>query len=102
MKRILAQEDLNTRISTLRKVLREGNRLATDLNKKLSPLRKSLREGKRSTIELQSLQRVQEQFDNLIKQMIQAKMLLTGFELGGDDAYYEESGQTSELDMDSF
>jgi CHASE3 domain sensor protein len=52
--------------------------------------RKPLREGERSTIDLQALQKVQEQFDNLIKQMTKAKILLAGLEIGGDDAYYEE------------
>jgi predicted DNA-binding antitoxin AbrB/MazE fold protein len=87
---MLVKEDLNTRVRTLGKILREGNRLAVDLNKKLSPLKKLLREGERSIIDIQALQKVQEQFDSPIKQMTQAKMLLAGFEIGGDDPYYEE------------
>jgi predicted DNA-binding antitoxin AbrB/MazE fold protein len=90
LKRILVKDNLNTRINSLEELIREGNRVSVDLNKKIKLQRKLFREGERSTIEIRSLQRVQEQFDNLIKQMIQAKMLLTGFEMGGDDAYYEE------------
>jgi hypothetical protein len=82
--------DLNTKISSLRKLLREENRLATDLNKQITSSRKTLREGERSTIDIQALQKVQEQFDGLIKEMLTAKVLLAGLEIGGDDAYYEE------------
>jgi hypothetical protein len=85
--------DLNTKISALRKLTREGNRLAVDLNTKITSSRKPLREGERSTIDIQALQKVQEQFDGLIKQMLTAKVLLAGLEIGGDDAYYEEYGK---------
>jgi hypothetical protein len=89
--------DLNTKISSLKKLLREGNRLATDLNKKINSSRKLLREEERSIIDLQALQKVQEQFDGLIKEMLTAKVLLAGLEIGGDDAYYEEyEKETSE------
>jgi hypothetical protein len=44
---------------------------------------------------LQALQKVQEQFDNLIKQMTKAKILLAGLEIGGDDACYEEYEKTT-------
>jgi hypothetical protein len=123
MKRILVKESLNARINSLRKPFREGNGLAADLNKRLSSLRKllregnrlaaglgarinflrkSLREGERSATNLQALQEVQEQFDSLIKQMAQAKILLAGIEIGGDDAYYEEYekeiSETSEIE----
>jgi hypothetical protein len=89
--------DLNTKIRSLRKLLREGNRLAADLHTKITSSRKPLREGERSTIDLQALQKVQEQFDSLIKEMLTAKVLLAGLEIGGDDAYYEEyENKTSE------
>jgi hypothetical protein len=42
---------------------------------------------------LQALQKVQEQFDGLIKEMLTAKILLAGIETGSDDAYYEEYGK---------
>jgi hypothetical protein len=89
------KEDLNMRINTLRIFLREGNRLVLDLNKNINRKRKLFREEKRSTIELQALQKVQEQFDSLIEEMMRAKMLLTGFEMGGNDAYYEEHEETT-------
>jgi hypothetical protein len=93
--------DLNTKISSLRKLLREGNRLATDLNTKINSSRKPLREGERSILELQALQKIQEQFDSLIKEMLTAKVLLGGLEIGGDDAYYEkyenETSETGEI-----
>jgi predicted DNA-binding antitoxin AbrB/MazE fold protein len=102
MKRILVKDNLNTRISSLGKLIREGNRLIVDLNKKINPLKKYLREGERSVIDLQALQKVQEQFDNFIKQMIEAKVLLAGLEIGGDDAYYEdyerETSETGEIE----
>jgi hypothetical protein len=76
MKRVLVKENLNTRVNSLRKPLREGER---------------------STIDLQALLKVQEQFDDLIKKMMQAKVLLAGLEIGGDDAYYSEhEKETSE------
>jgi SMC interacting uncharacterized protein involved in chromosome segregation len=94
-------DDLNTRVSSLRKLVREGNRMAVDLNKRSSFLKKSLREGERSTIDLEALQKVQEQFDGFIRQMIEAKVLLAGLEIGGDDAYYEdyerETRETGEI-----
>jgi CHASE3 domain sensor protein len=68
-----------------------------NLNTRIDSLRKTLREGERSTVDLQALQKVQEQFDDLIKKMTQAKILLAGLEIGGDDAYYEEyEKETSE------
>jgi hypothetical protein len=85
--------DLNARISSLRELLREGNRLVAGLNKKISFQRKPLREEERSAIDLQALQKVQEQLDGLIKEMLTAKLLLAGLEIGGDDAYYEEYGK---------
>lgn len=112
MKRILVKENLNTRISSLRKSLREGNRLAvalnkkidtlkklfregnrlaTDLNKKLSPLRKSLREGDRSEVDLKALKEVQNQIDNLIGLMTNTKLLLAELAIGGDEAWAENS-----------
>jgi hypothetical protein len=94
--------DLNTKISSLKKLLREGNRLAADLNKKINSSRKLLREGERSAIDIQALQKVQEQFDGLIKEMLTAKVLLAGLEIGGDDAYYEKyekgTSETGEIE----
>jgi phosphomevalonate kinase len=91
--------DLNTKISSLRKLLREGNRLTTDLNKKINSSRRHLREEERSIIDIQALQKVQEQFDSLIKEMLTTKVLLAGFEIGGDDAYYEEyETETGEIE----
>jgi predicted RNase H-like nuclease (RuvC/YqgF family) len=89
--------DLNTRISSLRRLLREGNGIASDLNKKISSQRKSLREEERPAIDIQALQKVQEQFDSLIKEMLTAKVLLAGIEVGSDDVYYEKyGGETTE------
>jgi hypothetical protein len=89
--------NLNIKISSLWKLLREGNRLAADLNKKIKSSRKHLREEEWSIIDIQALQKVQEQFDSLIKEMLTAKVLLAGLEIGGDDAYYEEyEKETSE------
>jgi hypothetical protein len=85
--------DLNTKISSLRKLVREGNRLAAGLNKKINSPGKLFREGERSAIDIQALQKVQEQFDSLIKEMTTAKLLLSGLEIGADDAYYEEYGK---------
>jgi hypothetical protein len=112
MKRKLVKEDLNTRTSsprkslregnglvaginkrtdTLRKLFREGNRLATDLNKKIGPPGKSLREGNRSEPDLKSLKDVQSQIDNLIGLMINTKLLLAELSIGGDEVWAENS-----------
>jgi hypothetical protein len=90
MKRTIVKESLDTRIRSLGKLVREGNRMAVDLNRRMGFLKKSLREGERSLIGLEALQKVQEQFDGFIRQMIEAKVLLAGLEIGGDDAYYED------------
>jgi phosphomevalonate kinase len=95
-------DDLDKRVSSLRKLLREGNNLVVDLNTKIKFIKKSLREGERSTIDLQALKEVQKQFDSFIRQMIEAKVLLAGLEIGGDDAYYEnyekEINETGEIE----
>jgi hypothetical protein len=91
--------DLNTKTSSLIKLLREGNRLAADLNTKINSSKKHLREEERSAIDLQALQKIKEQFDGLIKEMLKAKVLLVGLAIGGDDAYYEEyEKETSEIE----
>jgi hypothetical protein len=84
--------DLNTKISSLRKLLRESIRLAGDLNKKINSSRRPLREEERSVLDLQALQKVQEQFDSLIKEMLTAKVLLAGIGTGSDDVCYEKYG----------
>jgi hypothetical protein len=102
MKRILVIENSTKGTNSPRKSLREGNRLAADLNTKICSPRKPLREEERSTIDIQALQKVQEQFDGLIKEMMTAKVLLAGLEIGGDDAYYEEyekeASETGEME----
>jgi CHASE3 domain sensor protein len=71
-------------------------------NKNITSQRKPLWEGERSTIDIQALQKAQEQFDGFIKEMLTAKVLLAGLEIGGDDAYYEEyakaANETGEIE----
>jgi phosphomevalonate kinase len=93
MKRILVKENLNTRISSLRKLFREGNRLATDLNKRIHSLRKPLREGERSETDLEALYVVQTQLDSLIEELIATKVTIAGLSIGGDDVYVNNSAQ---------
>jgi hypothetical protein len=70
MKRKLVKENLNTRINSLRKPLREGNRSAVDLK---------------------ALKDVQSQFDNLIGLMTNTKLLLAELAIGGDEVWAENS-----------
>jgi hypothetical protein len=70
MKRKLVRENLNTRISSLRKSLREGNRSAVDLR---------------------ALKDVQSQIDNLIRLMTNTKLLLAELAIGGDEVWAENS-----------
>jgi hypothetical protein len=93
MKRILVEENLNTRINTLRKLFREGGRLATDLNKRINFLGKSLREGKRSETDLEALHDVQTQIGSLIEELISTKLTITGLSIGGDDVYADNSAK---------
>jgi chromosome segregation ATPase len=79
--------DLNKRVKTLKKLLREGNRLAVDLNKRINFLGKSLREGERSETDLKALHDVQTQIDSLIEELISTKLTITGLSIGGDDVY---------------
>jgi Mg2+ and Co2+ transporter CorA len=95
MKRILVKENLNTRISSLRKLLREGNRLAVDLKKRINFLRKSLREGERSETDLEALHDVQTQVDSLIEELISTKAILAGLAIGGDDVYADYNARVS-------
>jgi hypothetical protein len=88
MKRILVKEGLNARTNSLGKLLREDSGLTADLNKRIIFLRKSLREGERSEQDIEALKDIQNQFDCLIGQMMKNKLLLAGYEIGGDDAYY--------------
>jgi hypothetical protein len=70
MKRKLMKENLNTRISSLRKSLREGNRSAADLK---------------------ALKDVQSQIDNLTGLMTNTKLLLAELSIGGDEVWAENS-----------
>jgi hypothetical protein len=70
MKRKLVKENLNTRIN--------------------SP-RKSLREGDRSAVDLKALKDVQASFDNLIGLMTNTKLLLAELSIGGDEVWAENS-----------
>jgi hypothetical protein len=99
MKRILVKENPYGGINSPTKSLREGNGLATDLNKRINSSRRPLREEERSMIDLQALEKVQEQFDSLIKEMLTAKISLAGIGVGSDDVYYEKyGGETNEID----
>jgi hypothetical protein len=91
MKRILVEESLNTRIKTLRKLLREGNRLANDLNKRIKFPWKPLREAERSETDLEALHVVQTQLDSLIEELIAAKVTIAGLSIGGDNVYTSNS-----------
>jgi ADP-dependent phosphofructokinase/glucokinase len=91
MKRKLVKENLNTRLNSLRKQLREGNGLVVGLNKKIDALRKLFREGNRSTVDLKALKDVQSQFDNLIGLMTNTKLLLAELAIGGDEVWAENS-----------
>jgi hypothetical protein len=95
MKRILVKENLNTRISCLRKLFREGTRLATDLNKRLIFLGKSLREGTRSEMDLMALHDVQTQIDSLIEELMTAKLTLAGLSIGADDVSANSRARTT-------
>jgi hypothetical protein len=95
MKRILVKESLNTRISCLRKLFREGNRMATDLNRRLSFLGKLFREGERSEMDLQALHDVQTQIDSLIEELMTAKITLAGLSIGADDVSVNSGARTT-------
>jgi Mg2+ and Co2+ transporter CorA len=89
------KENLNTRISSLRKLFREGNRLTTDLNKRINFLGKSLREGKRSEKDLKALHDVQTQINSLIEELISIKLTITGLSIGGDDVYTSNNAKVT-------
>jgi hypothetical protein len=91
MKRILVKDNLNTKISSLRKLLREGNRLAVDLNKRIKLPRKPLREGERSETDLEALHVIQTRLDSLIEELIATKVTIAGLSIEGDTVYADNS-----------
>jgi hypothetical protein len=62
-----------------------------DLNARLNSLRKQLREGNRSAVDLRALKEVQGQIDNLIGLMTNTKLLLAELAIGGDEVWAENS-----------
>jgi hypothetical protein len=99
MKRILVKENLNTRIGSLRKLIREGNRLAVDLNKRISFLGKSLREGERSETDLEALHVVQTQIDSLIEELIATKVTIAGLSIRAEKSCLRISAISSSFSM---
>jgi hypothetical protein len=62
-----------------------------NLNTRTSSLRKSLREGNRSAVDIRVLNDVQSQIDNLIGLMTNTKLLLAELAIGGDEVWAENS-----------
>jgi hypothetical protein len=56
--------------------------------------RRPLREMKLSETDIEALRDVQSQFDSLIEQMIQAKLLLAGIAVGADEVWTESSASS--------
>jgi hypothetical protein len=72
------------------------------MKRKLIPIRekqgkaaKRFREGERSAIDLQALQKIQDQFDALIENMMDAKLLLAGLAIGGNEVWTDTTIQDS-------
>jgi hypothetical protein len=60
------------------------------VNARIKSLKKRFREGGRTEVDLKALQEVQDQFDNLIKDMTSAKLLLAGLAIGANEVSSEE------------
>jgi hypothetical protein len=72
------------------------------IRNKQNKLTRRFREGERTTTDLQALREVQDQFDSLIERMLEAKLMLAGLAIGGDEAYagYNTIASNQECEID--